>query len=209
VRIERAGLPVALMARGEPVVVGQLAVAVGSPFGFEESVTSGVISAVGRILPREDVTVEVLQTDAAINPGNSGGALADRFGRVIGINIAAREGGRTGLGFAVPIDVALDVAELLERGEEPPPVAFLGVSGSDPTSGPAGALITEVTPQGAAEEAGLEAGDLVRSVDGLPIAGMDALVREIRSRAPGDAMTLIVLRDDEELEIVVVLGDPP
>lgn len=200
IRIDREDLPSAPLARGEVVEVGQLAIVVGSPFGLEDSVSVGVVSATGRILPAATNAAEVIQTDAAINPGNSGGALADRFGRVVGINVSVRRNaGR--IGFAVPIDVAVDVADRIVAGEPLPPPAFLGVAGTDPLSGRGGALVETVEPGSPAAAAGVRVNDLVIEVDAEEVVSMDGLTRIIRAREPGDRVRLTILRDDEELEL--------
>ncbi len=166
VKVDRNNLQPAALALKVPLQVGQTAVAIGSPFGLEGSVTSGVVSAVNRSLPTQGGSVfEVLQTDAPINPGNSGGALADREGRVIGINdsIRSESGGNEGVGFAVPIDIAAASAARIVQGKSSAS-GYLGVSGTDPTLGQAGALVNEVVNGGPAAKAGLQVGDLVVSM---------------------------------------------
>jgi len=202
-----ADLRPAVLAVGVPLEVGQLAVAVGSPFGLEQTVTSGIVSAIDRAVVTNGGVVGMVQTDASINPGNSGGALADRSGRVIGINDAIRTtgGGNEGVGFAIPISLAVDIAERLIAGE-PVQAGFLGVSGTNPTTGAAGALVTEVVPGSPAAEAGLEQGDLVTAVDGDPIRQMSDLAARIRARQPGDSVSVEILRDDQVLELQVVLA---
>jgi putative serine protease PepD len=153
----------------------------------------------------------MIQTDAPINPGNSGGALADRRGRVIGINdqIVNRSqnasAGNVGVGFAVPIDTAKAVADQLVAGEEIE-TGFLGVSGADSTGDRSGAVIVEVEPDSPAADADLQRGDVITSVDGDPLDGMADLVAAIRSHQPGDSLTLTVVRDDEEHTVEVTLG---
>jgi putative serine protease PepD len=212
VKIDAEKLQAAPLAVGEQHVVGQLAVAIGSPFGLEQTVTSGIISAVHRSVPANDGSTvrDMIQTDAPINPGNSGGALADAQGRVIGINdaIQSSNGGNQGVGFAVPIDVAAWVADKIVAGEEPVP-AFLGVEGAEPTSGPAGALLTGIEERSPAAEAGLEDGDLVTQFDGEPIQSMTDLAARVRSSEPGTEVSLDVLRGGEHLEVKVTLDDLP
>jgi putative serine protease PepD len=212
VKIDAENLQAAPLAVGEEHVVGQLAVAIGSPFGLEQTVTSGIISAVHRSVPANDGSTvrDMIQTDAPINPGNSGGALADAQGRVIGINdaIQSSNGGNQGVGFAVPIDVAAWVADKIVAGEEPVP-AFLGVEGAEPTSGPAGALLTGIEEGSPAAEAGLEDGDLVTQFDGEPIQSMTDLAARVRSSEPGTEVSLDVLRGGERLEVEVTLDDLP
>lgn len=204
-------LPVAVLATGVDVEVGQLAVAIGSPFGLEQTVTSGIVSAIGRTVPVGEGAIPMIQTDAPINPGNSGGALADRRGRVIGINdqIVNRSqnasAGNVGVGFAIPIDTAKAVADQIVAGEEIE-TGFLGVSGADSTGERSGAVIVEVEPDSPAAEADLQRGDVITSVDGDPLDGMADLVAAIRSRQPGDTLILTVVRDDEERTVEVALG---
>jgi putative serine protease PepD len=208
VKVDRQGLHAANLARGIPIRVGQLAVAVGSPFGLEASVTSGVVSAVSRSVPSQNGYVNAIQTDASINPGNSGGPLADRFGRVIGINFEIKPHS-IGVGFAIPIDVAWQAAAKIQIGKKPPPVAFLGVSGTDSSSDHAGAVLTEVTPGSGAEKAGLEAGDLVIAVDGHGIPGMSEFAAAIRKHAPGERMRITYIRDGKRKTVRVTVGSRP
>lgn len=209
VKVERKGLRAAKLARGVDVRVGQLAVALGSPFGLVDTVTAGVVSGIGRSFPTPDGVVDAIQTDAPVNPGNSGGPLADRQGRVIGINFAARGRGSDTIGFAVPIDVALQAAERLQVGATPPPVAFMGVSGTDGAEGRAGALLTEVEAGSPGAAAGLQDGDLVTAIDGERLEGMSDLASAIRRRAPGDRVGLTVVRDGRERRMQVVLTARP
>ncbi|MPZ70875.1 MAG: PDZ domain-containing protein [Actinobacteria bacterium] len=209
VRVEESGLQAADLADEVDLEVGQLAVAIGSPFGLDSTVTSGVISAINRSVIRPDGTVaSMIQTDASINPGNSGGALVDRAGRVIGINDAIRteSGGNQGVGFAVPIDQAAWVAEKLVAGEPVIP-AFLGVSGTNDNSGNAGALITSVEPGTAADDAGIQQGDLITKIDDTTIEDMQGLAAQIRATPPGTEVTVTIIRDGEEITVTATLGD--
>jgi serine protease Do len=186
-------------------------VAIGSPFGLEGSVTSGVVSAVNRSLPTQDGAVfEVLQTDAPINPGNSGGALADRQGRVIGINdsIRSESGGNEGVGFAIPIDIAAASAARIVQGKSAES-GYLGVSGTDPTLGQAGALVNEVVDGGPASKAGLQVGDLVVSVNGKQVQSMDDLAAQIRILGPGQKVELGIVRDGKQQTITATLTNRP
>jgi putative serine protease PepD len=213
VKVDRNNLPAAPLAIDEPLRVGQLAVAIGSPFRLEGSVTAGIVSATNRILQDPQGSREVIQTDAPINPGNSGGVLADREGRVIGINSAIRSDGASqgniGIGFAVPIDVAARSAQAIVQGK-PVQTAYMGVSLNDSTTaGRGGALIAEVASGGPAADAGLEVGDLVVEVDGQAVGGSDDLVGRIRDHQPGDKVTLKVVRDGRERTVTVTLGERP
>jgi putative serine protease PepD len=207
-RIEREGLQAAALAVDEILRAGQLAIAVGSPWGLDSTVTSGIVSAVDRPLPSSDGrVVNMIQTDASINPGNSGGALVDRAGRVIGINVSiySESGASDGVGFAVPIDRAYRVATALAAGGEFTP-GLLGITGNDAGVGETpGAVVGDVTPGSAAEEAGLEFGDVVVSVGGKPVTGIEKLAAEIRGYQAGEAVVLGVIRDGDEIALEAVL----
>jgi S1-C subfamily serine protease len=206
IKIDRDDVRPARLARGVRLRVGQLAVAIGSPFGLTNTVTSGIVSAIGRSLPTGSGPVDAIQTDTLLNPGNSGGPLADRFGRVIGINVAVR--GRAGdnqVAFAVPIDVAMQAAERLQNGRPAPPVAFIGLVGTEPTTGRAGALVTEVVADSPAAEAGMRTGDLVIAMDRQRIESMEELAAAIRRHEPGDRVRLRVVRDDQARNLTIEL----
>ncbi len=205
----------ATFATLDTIRVGQLAVAIGSPFGLEQSVTAGIVSAVNRAVPTLNVedgsrtVLEMIQTDAPINPGNSGGALVDRQGRVVGMNTLIRTDGNVegnlGVGFAIPTDTIFLVTERISKGLSLEN-GFLGISGQDPTLGRAGALVIDVVPNSPAGQSGLQQGDLIINVDGLPILGMSELSARIRLTSPGTEISLVVLRNGEEIAIAVVLG---
>jgi putative serine protease PepD len=203
------------------VEVGQEVVAVGSPFGLESTVTSGIVSAVNRPVSAgppggSGPVFPGIQTDAAINPGNSGGPLLDMSGRVIGINSAIRTassgiggtGGSIGLGFAIPIDLARSIADQIVAGETPEH-ARIGVSVSDAVDGDGlttvGALVGDVVDGSAADKAGLQPGDVITRVDGTPVSGADALVATIRGYRPGDVVTLTYERDGDTGQVDVTL----
>jgi putative serine protease PepD len=210
-----AELVEAVFAPTSTVEVGQLAVAIGSPFGLDQSVTAGIVSAVNRINEfggsdvSRPVDVEMIQTDAPINPGNSGGALADREGRVIGMNTQIRTAGDTngnvGVGFAVPSDTIVLIAERIVNGESLE-LAVLGVSGDTPTDGTVGALIQSVVSGAPADRAGLEAGDLIVSLNGGVISSMAELSADVKLYRPGDQVDVELVRDGERLETAVTLG---
>jgi S1-C subfamily serine protease len=212
VKVDRSNLPAAPLAVDVPLQVGQLAVAIGSPFRLEGSVTAGVVSATSRILEDGQSGREVIQTDAPINPGNSGGVLADREGRVIGINSAIRSDGASngniGIGFAVPIDIAARSAKAIVE-DKPLQTGFLGVASGDPTSGRGGALIQDVTAGTPAAKAGLQVGDLVVELDAQAVTSKDDLVGRIRDHQPGDRVTLKVVRDGKEQTVTATLADRP
>jgi len=210
----------AQFASSQNLRVGQLAVAVGSPFELNQTVTAGIVSAIGRVEPSygceiagtmsaECAGVAMIQTDAPINPGNSGGPLADRNGHVIGMNTSIRTEGflsaNVGVGFAIPSDTVLLVAQRLISGE-PIGTAFLGILGETPTDGRAGALIIEVQESSPAHKAGLEVGDLIIRVDRRPILNMQALRADIQLRLPGDEVNLEYIRGEKISEAVVRLA---
>ena len=205
----------ATFATLDTIRVGQLAVAIGSPFGLEQSVTAGIVSAVNRAVPTLNVengsrtVLEMIQTDAPINPGNSGGALVDRQGRVVGMNTLIRTDGNVegnlGVGFAIPTDTIFLVTERIANGLSLEN-GFLGISGQDPTLGRAGALVIEVVPNSPADQSGLQQGDLIINVDGSSILGMSELAARIRLSSPGTEISLGVFRNGEEISIAVVLG---
>ena len=205
----------ATFATLDTVRVGQLAVAIGSPFGLEQSVTAGIVSAVNRAVPTLNIengsrtVLEMIQTDAPINPGNSGGALVDRQGRVVGMNTLIRTDGNVegnlGVGFAIPTDTIFLVTERLITGESLEN-GFLGISGQDPTIGRAGALVIEVVNGSPADQSGLQEGDLIIAVDGSPVLGMSELAARIRLTSPGTMVAIDIVRSGEEIVLNVVLG---
>jgi putative serine protease PepD len=209
VKVDREGLPAAPLAVGQNLQVGQLAVAIGSPFGLAETVTAGIVSSTDRVLPDGR---EVIQTDAPINPGNSGGVLADRQGRVIGINSAIRSdgtNGNVGIGFAVPIDLAAKSAEAIVQGR-PVETGYLGVTTAPTTAGgQAGALISQVTSGSPAEGAGLRAGDVVVAIDGQAVQDFSELGARIRAHKPGDRVELRIVRGGNETTVTATLTQRP
>ena len=203
-------LTVAQVGSLSTVEVGQTAVAVGSPFGMENVVTVGVVSALNQVLGGENVPpIGMIQTDAPINRGNSGGPLADLDGRVIGMNLFITStigGGNIGVGFATPIEVAIWIAEELRSGREVR-FGFLGITGYTPPLGDPGAIVASVTPGGPAEAAGMEVNDRIVSFDGQPVASMDELAVAVRLRAPGSEVVVEVVRDDLLIRLFIPLGD--
>ena len=207
-------LPVAVLATDSKVAVGQTAIAIGSPYGLDQTVTEGIVSAVGRAIQTPGGEVAMIQTDAPINPGNSGGALADRMGRIIGINdsiisgsgssSSGSESGNVGVGFAVPIDLAKSVADRIVAGE-PLASGYLGISGNDATGSQAGALIVSVSPNSPAAKSGLREGDVVTQFDGTKVEGMEDLAAAVRTHQPNQTVTIVVLRGGKQLSIQVTL----
>ncbi|MBW3594305.1 MAG: trypsin-like peptidase domain-containing protein [Actinobacteria bacterium] len=196
VRATKGRFRPAKLAVGRPLGVGELAVAIGSPFGLSGSVTSGVISATERVLRIGVRLAPMIQTDAPINPGNSGGALADKDGRVIGINnaIATSTGENAGVGFAIPIDVAASVADDLVEGRKPR-VGWIGIIGTDPPSGRDGALVTIIQKKGPADRAGIRRGDIIVTADHRRIRSMAELSTIVRLANPGRVIEFEVRRN--------------
>jgi putative serine protease PepD len=202
-----SGLDPATLGHSDQLDVGEAVVAIGSPFGLDATVTTGIVSALNRpvsVGQTQDTatTYPAIQTDAAINPGNSGGPLVNRRGEVVGINSSIRtaattsgQAGSIGLGFAIPIDNVLPVVDQLRNGETPTH-ARLGVGVVDATSKDGlvtGAGIERVDPGSAAADAGLQRGDVITKVDDNVITGYQSLVATIRGHRPGDQVTLTVV----------------
>ncbi len=221
-KIAASGLPAVQFGDSAAIKPGQWVVAIGSPFGFTNTVTAGVISATARALPGEDNYVPFIQTDVAINPGNSGGPLFNLNGQVIGINsqIYSRTGGFMGMSFAIPIDIALNVKDqLLRTGHVRR--SRIGVEVQDVNQqlaesfglgAPRGALISAVDPKGPGSKAGLKPGDVITSVNGHPIEQSLDLPTIIAALPPGSAARLGIWRDHKPTEIdvrTVLLEDNP
>jgi S1-C subfamily serine protease len=199
------------LADSKQVVPGQPAIAMGSPFGLQGTVTSGIISALGREIqaPNGFTISGVIQTDAAINPGNSGGPLLDEHGRVIGINSQiATNGGdsNSGVGFAVPIDTVKSVVPQL-KADGKIERAWLGVSTSD-TGARDGALVRDVSG-GPAQDAGIQPGDLITEFDGRKITSASDLGEDVLTRKPGDTVKVVVERNGDTHTLNVKLGTRP
>jgi len=217
-KIEASGLPTVRLGDPNRLKVGEWVVAIGSPFGFESTVTAGIVSAKGRSLPQENF-VPFIQTDAAINPGNSGGPLFNMRGEVVGINsqIYSRTGGFMGLSFAIPIDVAMDVqAQLRQSGRVSR--GRIGVviqevskelAESFGLSKPSGALVNAVEKGGPAEKAGVETGDIILKFDGKPVVNSGDLPRLVGNTKPGSKASLEVWRKGASREITVTVGEMP
>jgi len=214
-RIDAKDLPVVRLGDPKGLEVGDPVLAIGAPYGLEQTATQGIVSAKGRSLPG-DAVVPFIQTDAAVNPGNSGGPLFDGSGSVVGINaqIYSRSGGFQGLSFAIPIDVALKVKEqIVATGKARH--GRLGVAVQDLNQSLAdsfglkqvgGALISSVAPGSAAAEAGLKSGDVITEVNGEPVLRSGSLSSLIGMAAPGDRVKLKVWRDHGERTIDAKLG---
>src|SRR4051794_3441088 len=197
------------LADSSTVRTGQLAVAIGEPFGLSQTTTAGIVSGTGRHIQAPDgfQIDSVIQTDAPINPGNSGGPLLDATGRVIGVNsqIASQSGGSVGIGFAVPSNTVSDVIPRLEQGETIKR-AYLGVSTSGGTGGVTVAAVTSGAP---AATAGLQVGDVIKSVGGKRVSDPDDVAAAIQDRRPGESVQLKISRGGNEQSIAVKLGERP
>lgn len=217
-KIESENLPVAVLGDSNRIRVGQLAVAIGNPFGLQQTVTSGVISAVDRSISEGQGKVldNLIQTDASINPGNSGGPLVNGRGQVIGINTAIISQAQ-GIGFAIPINTAKSVAEqLISQGKVSRP--WLGILGTTITGELAsqyklpvskGALVVKVLAGSPAQKAGLKPGDIVVSIEGKPVLGMSELQQIIRQHKPEENLTFIVYREGNKQSMEIKLGEAP
>ncbi|OGT20236.1 MAG: serine peptidase [Gammaproteobacteria bacterium RBG_16_57_12] len=217
-KIDTDNLPVVRMARDKILQVGEWVLAIGSPFGFDHSVTAGIVSAIGRSLPRENY-VPFIQTDVAINPGNSGGPLFDLDGNVVGINsqIFSRTGGFMGLSFAIPIDVAMDVADQLKTSGHVSR-GWLGVLIQDVTrelaesfkmDKPEGALVSRVLPDSPAEKAGFKVGDVITAFDGKPVSTSASLPPMVGMVKAGAKVKVTVIRNGKAQTLLVKIGELP
>ncbi|MBL8418366.1 MAG: DegQ family serine endoprotease [Dechloromonas sp.] len=216
IRIEASGLPTVKLGDPAQLKVGEWVVAIGSPFGFDNSVTAGIVSAKGRSLPQENY-VPFIQTDVAINPGNSGGPLFNMRGEVVGINsqIYSRSGGYMGVSFAIPIDVAMEIQNQL-RASGKVSRGRLGVviqevnkelAESLGLNKPMGAVVNAVEKGGPADKAGLEPGDVILKFDGKPINASADLPRLVAATKPGTRSTLQVWRKGTTRDIAVTVGE--
>jgi Do/DeqQ family serine protease len=218
-RVEQDSLPHAVMGDSETLQVGDIVLAIGNPFGLGETVTMGIVSAMGRgslgLADYEDF----IQTDAAINPGNSGGALVNTRGEVVGISTAiySRSGGYQGIGFAIPSSMARDVLEsILKSGRVVRGYAGIAVQNLTPEMARAfdlgelrGAIVASLDPDGPAAAAGLERGDVVVSFRGRTVASDNDLRTQLSRLKPGDRAALEFVREGRRREATIVLSEPP
>lgn len=219
IKVDGATLKPIELGNSADLVVGEWVMAAGSPFGMEQSVSTGIVSAVNRSYADEEsgaIYTNMIQTDAAINSGNSGGALVDAEGKLIGINtlIMSTSGTSSGVGFAIPVDYAAGIAEQIIQGKSPSH-AQMGVSmitvndqiaqrfGLESTEG---AYINSLVSGGAADKAGLKEGDVIVKVDGDEIISSSDLVLAVRAHNPGDQVQVTYLRDGKEETTTVTLG---
>lgn len=214
-RVDAKGLPTVQLGDPKQVQVGDYVLAIGAPYGFEQTATQGIVSAKGRSLPGES-GVPFIQTDAAVNPGNSGGPLFDAAGRVVGVNaqIYSQSGGFQGLAFSIPVDVALRVKDqIVAHGKVEH--ARLGVTLQDLSAplaasfglnAPDGALVSSIQPGSAAAKAGLKAGDVITAIDGEPVRVAGDVSSRVSLARPGDKIKLALWRDKGTVTETVSLG---
>ncbi|WP_457418839.1 Do family serine endopeptidase [Roseateles sp. P5_E7] len=214
-KLDATGLPTVQLGDAKQVQVGDYVLAIGAPYGFEQTATQGIVSAKGRSLPGESV-VPFIQTDAAVNPGNSGGPLFDASGRVVGVNaqIYSQSGGFQGLAFSIPVDVALKVKDqIVAHGKVEH--ARLGVTLQDLSAplaasfgleAPDGALVSSVQPGSAAAKAGLKSGDVITAIDGEPVRVAGDVSSRVGLARPGEKLKLALWRDKSRVSETVALG---
>ncbi|GJL74227.1 S1C family serine protease [Nitrosomonas sp.] len=218
-KIDIEDLPAITFGQSRLAKVGDVVLAVGNPFGVGQSVTMGIIGALGRTKVGINTFEDFIQTDAAINPGNSGGALTDTAGNLIGINTAiySRSGGSLGIGFAIPIHIAKEIMEqIIQSGSVVR--GWLGVSMQDMTreladsfglDNATGALIAGVLKDGPAERAGIKPGDIMVAIEGEPILNSSVLLNQVAALSPGDTVTVTVMRNKKKKEVQIKVGVRP
>ncbi|MEZ5510745.1 MAG: trypsin-like peptidase domain-containing protein [Gammaproteobacteria bacterium] len=216
--IEMPDLPAVTLAKSDAVRVGDVVLAIGNPFGVGQTVTKGIVSALGRH-NNLSVFVDFIQTDAAINPGNSGGALINAYGDLIGINTAiySKSGGSQGIGFAIPVDTAKSVMlELVQHGQvirgwlgiEPQPLTT-ALSNALNLPNVNGLLVTGIFKNGPAHAAGVLPGDIITHMNGVAIGDPKEAMNFISSMQPGQQVTIRVIRQRETLDILATVGSRP
>jgi serine protease Do len=214
-KIDAKNLPAVRLGNSDKLGVGDYVLAIGAPFGLEETATAGIVSATGRSLPG-DGAVPFIQTDAAVNPGNSGGPLFDATGAVVGINsqIYTNSGGYQGVSFAIPINLAQGIEQqIVKTGKVQHGRLGIQIQNVDQSlaqsfklSSPAGALVAQVVPDGAAARAGIKAGDVILSYNGNRIADAGQLSVQVNATAPGEKATLDLVRDGKPMTLTATIG---
>lgn len=218
IKVDAKNLPTVKIGRADTLRVGQWVLAIGSPFGFEQSASQGIVSALGRSLPG-DAYVPFVQTDVPINPGNSGGPLIDLAGRVVGVNaqIFSRSGGYQGISFAIPVDVAMQVAAQL-KADGKVTRGWLGIgiqemdqalASSFKLDQPTGALVASIAPGSPAAVAGIKPGDVIRSYDGKPIIKAGDLPPKVAVTPVGHSAALEIWRNGQSLGMDVSIARLP
>jgi serine protease Do len=228
VKIDSANLPALALGNSDAARVGDLCFAIGNPFGYDHTVTMGIVSAKGRSLQEGRTSTQIqnfIQTDAAINPGNSGGALINAHGQLIGMNTAiltggnafGGEGGNIGIGFAVPVNLARRVMDQIVKSGKVSR-GYMGVTlgpltpdlaqkfGANDTHG---AIINDVNPDGPGAKAGLQSGDVVTAINGEKVEDFNELTLAVVSHSPGSTVTLDVIRNSKPMKVSVKLGERP
>ncbi|HEY3827394.1 MAG TPA: Do family serine endopeptidase [Bryobacteraceae bacterium] len=220
IHVDKKNLPAAKIGNSDALLVGDWTVAIGSPFGFQATVTAGIVSAMGRDIPGDTKASfqHFIQTDAAINPGNSGGPLANIKGEVIGINtmIASRSGGYQGIGFAMPINTGVKVYnEIIRNGhvtrgsigisfqEDPSTGSLLKVYGAEH----GGIFVRSVEPNGPAEKAGVKGQDVIVSINGKPVVKGQDLIDMVADSPVGSSLKVGIIRDKKPMTLSIVVGD--
>jgi serine protease DegS len=218
-RLEGGEAPVIPIGSARNLRVGDVVLAIGNPFGMGQTVTQGIVSATGRTHLGISDFEDFIQTDAAINPGNSGGALINARGELVGINTAiySKSGGSHGIGFAIPVDIAMDVLDqVLDSGQVVR--GWIGVTGRDVNAqtrqafglrADAGVMVSGVLPDGPADRAGLNAGDVITHIDNRPTSDAQELLRRIAKAGPGKRLTMTALRGSQQLELSVLTTERP
>jgi putative serine protease PepD len=210
-KVNATGLPAATFGSTQRLLVGDTAVAIGSPFGLQATVTAGVISSLHRDLRQFGIPFsDAIQTDAPINPGNSGGALSDSHGSVVGVNqaiVGGDTGGNVGVGFAIPVEWVIRVAQqIISTGHAQ--LAFLGIAGDNlPVA--KGAHVNTVASGGPAARAGLRPDDVIVALDGKPVDSMNGLIEILLQKNVGDKVVVSLLRSGARLSISVTLAARP
>ena len=214
-KIDPSGLTLHPLALGNSASlhVGDGLAAIGDPFGYERSISTGVVSGVDRTIsaPNGFSVTHAIQTDASLNPGNSGGPILNGAGQVIGIADQIATGGTSasaGVGFAVPIDLAKSELSALEAGKTVTH-AYVGVTASDAGAASSGALVRTVTPGGPAANGGVRAGDAITAVDGTKVADSNGLISAVAAHQPGDHVSVTVRRGSDSQKLDVTLGSQP
>jgi serine protease DegS len=212
IRVQASGLTPIPMGSSGSAEVGDVALAIGNPFGIGQTVSSGIVSAKGRAGVSPSPYDDFIQTDAAINPGNSGGALIDAYGNLIGINtlIFSRSGGSEGIGFAIPAQLAMTVLnEIVDTGRVTRGYLGVELANTPPPGAGVGLQITRVEPDGPAHHAGVRIGDFILAIDEQPAVNSTAVSRQIAHTPPGSELNLDVLRGSEQLSFSAHAGERP